>query len=194
MTDTSQPVAVFRCPSCGKPTTENLPTCRHCRAILEGPKAGAKKRAIIDTGTPTTRWGCAGVGVLLALLAVGGVVSCNHEAANNARIEAKHKADEQKEEDTRYAERVKSGEVCADGPNDLNTAFELNVKRHLKDSESFEHLGTVIKPIAGSSEYDALMRYRARNSFGALTVGTAVGKLYVVEKNICEVRSFKIIQ
>ena len=157
-------------------------------------KTTKRKGGIIDTSEPGAVWGCAGLAAAMLFLAVGGVAFCNHEAANNARIEAEHKADEQKEEDLRYAEQVKSGEVCADGPNDLNTAFELNVKRQLKDSDSFEHLGTVIKPIAGSSDYDALMRYRARNSFGALTIGTAVGKLYVVEKNVCEVRSFKIIQ
>lgn len=157
-------------------------------------KTTKRKGGIIDTSEPGAVWGCAGLAAAVVFLAVGGVAFCNHEAANNARIEAELKADEQKEEDARYAERVKSGDVCADGPNDLNTALELNVKRQLKDSDSFEHLGTVIKPIAGSGDYDAMMRYRARNSFGALTVGTAVGKLYVAEKNVCEVRSFKIIQ
>lgn len=157
-------------------------------------KATKRKGGIIDTSEPGAVWGCAGLAAAMIFLAVGGVAFCNREAAENSKIEAQHRADEQQEEDARYAERVKSGEVCADGPNDLNTALELNVKRQLKDSDSFEHLGTVIKPIPSSSDYDALMRYRARNSFGALTVGTAVGKLYVAEKNVCEVRSFKIIQ
>lgn len=130
---------------------------------------------------------------LLLAMAGGGVAFCNHESAERARIEAEQKAEEQKEEAARYQERVRSGQVCADGPNDLNTALELNVKRTLKDPDSFDHIGTVIKPSGDGVHYDALMRYRAKNSFGGYVMGTVLGKLYVSEPNVCEVRSYKVL-
>lgn len=192
MTDNTPSFDVFHCPSCGKPTTASLPSCRHCKSRLSGPRAGAKTNKIFADEGPGAKWSCLGSLALLLAMAGGGVAFCNHEAAERARVDAEQKAKEEQEEKARYQDRLRSGQVCADGANDLNTAFELNVKRQLKDPDSFEHMGTVITPARGGG-YDALMRFRSKNSFGGYVVGTAVAKLYVAERNLCEVRSFSIL-
>lgn len=152
---------------------------------------GEKARRIFADEGPGAKWGCLGSLALLLAVAGGGIAFCNHETAELARVDALQKAKEAKEEEAHYQDRVRSGQVCADGPDDLNTALELNVKRQLKDPDSFEHMGTVITP-SSKGGYDALMRFRSRNSFGGYVVGTAVATLYVAERGVCEVRTFKV--
>lgn len=191
----------YHCPSCGRPTTEALDRCRHCKAVLrpevsaEGTKAddGFAARVFGVQGTKG-KVGCTAAALVPFLLLLGGVSYCSNQSAERARIAAEQAAVEAKAEEERYQESVRTGKVCADGANDLNTAFELNVKRDLKDPDSFEHLGTVIRPSGNGETYEALMRYRARNSFNGYVTGTAVGKLYVAERGVCEVRSFQIIE
>lgn len=194
MTDNQSAFDVFRCPECGKPTTESIASCRHCHASLLNKNSGDKTNRIFADEGPGAKWGCLGAAALLVALAGGGVAFCNHEFAERARIESEQAAAEKKEEVARYQERVKSGQVCADGSNDLNTALELSVKRSLKDPNSFEHIGTVIKPAGDGVTYDALMRYRARNSFNGYVVSTVLGKLYLSEPGVCDVRSYKVLQ
>lgn len=194
MTDDQPAFDVFRCPECGKPTTESIASCRHCHASLRVKYSGEKTNRIFADEGPGAKWGCLGAAALLVALAGGGVAFCNHESAERARIKSEQAAAEKKEEAARYQERVKSGQVCADGPNDLNTALELSVKRGLKDPDSFEHIGTVIKPAEDGVTYIALMRYRARNSFGGYVVSTVLGKLYLSEPGLCEVGSYRALQ
>lgn len=152
---------------------------------------GEKSPRIFADEGPGAKWSCLGSLALLLAVASGGVAFCNHETAEHARVDAFQRAEEAKEEEAHYQDSVRSGQVCADGPNDLNTALELNVKRQLKDPDSFEHMGTVITP-SSKGGYDALMRFRSRNSFGGYVVGTAVATLYVAERGVCEVRTFKV--
>ncbi|RYF19187.1 MAG: hypothetical protein EOO77_10505 [Oxalobacteraceae bacterium] len=153
-------------------------------------KSKKSPRIFADEG-PGAKWSCLGSVALLIAVAGGGIAFCNHETAERARVDALQKAEEAKEEEAHYQDRVRSGQVCADGPSDLDTALELNVKRQLKDPDSFEHMGTVITP-SSKGGYDALMRYRAKNSLGGYVVGTAVATLYVAERGVCEVRTFKV--
>ncbi len=141
--------------------------------------------------------GCTVGGIILIvfiLMFYGMLSFCSERSKENARIAAQEAADKAKEEEAHYQERVRNGSVCADGPDDLNTSLELNVKRDLKDPSSFEHMGTVITPAKNSKGYDALMRFRSKNSLGGYAVGTAVAKLYLAEKNLCEVSAFKVIE
>lgn len=192
VTDSNASFDVFRCPSCGKPTTESLPTCRHCHVQLRGENAGQKVGGIFDTSGLGGKWGCTGATLAVLLVAASGIGFCSHQIAESNRLKTEKEAAEQRAEEARYQERVRTGEVCADGPNNLNVPFQLHVKRVLKDPDSFEHIGTVITPSGDGRHYDALMRYRARNSLGGITIGTAIAKLYVAERNVCEVRSFRI--
>lgn len=193
MTDSTPSFEVFRCPSCDKPTTATLRACRHCNVIFDGPNSGKKASRIFADDEPGAKWGCLSSVVLLIALAGGGVAFCNHQASERALIDAQQKASERRIEDAHYQDRIRSGQVCADGPMDLNTAFELSVKQQLKDPDSFEHEGTVITPTS-NGEYDALMRFRSKNSFGGYVDGTAVARLYVAEHNLCHVRRFSILR
>jgi hypothetical protein len=80
---------------------------------------GEKSPRIFADEGPGTKWGCLGSVALLIAVASGGVAFCNHETAERARVDALQKAEEAKEEEARYQDRVRSGQVCADGPNDL---------------------------------------------------------------------------
>lgn len=141
--------------------------------------------------------GCTVGGIILIVfifMFYGMLSFCSEQSKENARIAAQEAADKAKEQEAHYQERVRNGSVCADGPDDLNTSLELNVKRDLKDPSSFEHMGTVITPAKNGKGYDALMRFRSKNSFGGYAVGTAVANLYLAEKDLCEVSTYKIIQ
>ncbi|MES2337105.1 MAG: hypothetical protein V4537_03290 [Pseudomonadota bacterium] len=201
MTDTKPTFEVYRCPSCGKPTNEYASHCRHCGAALrpdaQGQSQGGFLKRAFGIDTAVGRLGCYGtVAAILALPAFGITQCVRHSSDEVPGISAQSAegpvTTAQDEEEAYYQRRVKSGEVCADGPKGLNTSFELSVKQQLKDPDSFEHMGTVITPAKNSDEYDALMRFRSRNSFGGFAVGTAVARLYLAERNLCEVRSFNV--
>lgn len=151
-----------------------------------------KKQAGVFEGPGCT---VGGIILIVFILMFYGMLSfCSEQSKENARIAAQEAADKAKEEEAHYQERVRNGSVCADGPDDLNTSLELNVKRDLKDPSSFEHMGTVIAPAKNGKGYDALMRFRSKNSFGGYAVGSAVAKLYLAEKDLCEVSTYKIIE
>lgn len=141
--------------------------------------------------------GCfASVAAVIAIPIVG-VSYCSHQATENARRaaveETKLDAVEAAADEAQYQDTVRTGKVCEDGPDGLNTALQLNVLRQLKDPDSFEHMGTVIIP-PRKGGYDALMRFRSRNSFGGFAIGTAVANLYVAERGVCEVRTYKVTE
>lgn len=192
MSDKPIDPAISYCPSCGKPTPENLDVCRHCRASLRGDNAGKKSSRIFADEGPAAKWGCIGMAALFVMLPIFGLSYCHNQSSERERVAAEEDREKAKQDDARYQQRVKTGEVCSDGPNGAVTAFELNVQRQLKDPDSFEHIGTVITPAKDGYGYDALMRFRSANSFGAKVVGTAVGRLYLSEPNTCEVRSFEV--
>lgn len=137
------------------------------------------------------------VGCLAAIVAVAaipflGMASCSNQMAESNRAAAEHAKIQQAADEAAYQQSVRTGAVCEDGPNGLNTAFQLNVMRRLKDPDSFQHIRSVIVPSGKSGQYDAFMQFRSKNSFGGYTVGSAVGTLYVAERGVCEVRSFNV--
>lgn len=150
---------------------------------------------VFGINTRGGKLGCLGTVAAVIALPIMGVSYCSYQAAEQTRLAEEQKAKDdavQAERDEQsYKASVASGAVCVDGPDGLNTAFELNVKRRLKDPDSFEHMGTVITP-SKKGGYDALMRFRSRNSFGGYAVGTAIGHLYVAERGVCEVRDFRV--
>jgi hypothetical protein len=164
-------------------------------AYVAPPSGPSWLERVFGIKTLTGRLGCYGSVLFVVITPVVGVSYCSSQMAENARIAAEQQAKEdavkKSADEASYKESVRTGAVCEDGPKGLNTAFQLNVLRQLKDPESFEHMGTVITP-SKKGGYDALMRFRSRNSFGGYVVGTAIGTLYVAEHGVCEVRSFQI--
>ena len=150
---------------------------------------------VFGINTFAGRMGCFASAAAIIAIPIVGVSYCSHQATENARLAAVEKAKvdavEAAADEARYQDTVRTGKVCEDGPNGLNTALQLNVLRQLKDPDSFEHMGTVIVP-SRKGGYDTLMRFRSRNSFGGYAIGTAVANLYVAERGVCEVRAFKV--
>jgi hypothetical protein len=150
------------------------------------PNAGWLERAFGITST-AGKIGCMSP-LFVPLLLIG---YCSYRSAESNRAAAQAEVVQRAADEAAYQESVRTGKVCEDGPNGLNTSFQMNVMRELKDPDSFEHLGTVLTP-AKNGEYDALMRFRSKNSFGGYVVGTAIGKLYVAERGICETRRVQV--
>ena len=58
------------------------------------------------------------------------------------------------------------------------------VKRVLRDPDSFEHDETRITPANDKGKHTIMMTYRARNGFGGMNVETAIGE---VDQSSCAV-------
>ncbi len=134
------------------------------------------------------RLGCLASAAAITAIPIAGVSYCSHQATERARVAAVVNA---AADEASYQETVRTGKVCEDGPNGMNTALQLKVLSQLKDPDSFEHMGTVVSP-SKEGGYDALMRFRSRNAFGGYVIGTVVAKLYVAERGVCEVRSMEV--
>lgn len=138
--------------------------------------------------------GCLVVALVPVFVVGAGVRYCAVRSAENERIAEIQKVEEAKADEAAYQERVKTGQVCVDGMDDLNFALRDRVKHVLKDPDSFQHIGSGITPSPDGHSYDAIMRYRAKNSFGGYVVGTAVAQLYLAERNVCKVQTFRILE
>lgn len=79
----------------------------------------------------------------------------------------------------------KQGFHCLNPLDGSNRSLVDQVKRQLRDPNSFEHDETRIGPITGATEgrHPVSMRYRARNGFGGMNVQAAVG---LVDPKSCE--------
>ena len=51
------------------------------------------------------------------------------------------------------------------------------VRDRVRDPSSFEHVETSITPVSDSGEHELLMRYRATNGFGGVSVGLATATI-----------------
>ena len=72
------------------------------------------------------------------------------------------------------AERVaneNAGYHCLSAWDGSHSRLVESVKGTLKDPSSFEHDKTIIAPVDENGKHTLVMRYRAKNGFGALTQG-----------------------
>lgn len=94
------------------------------------------------------------------------------EAADAAREKAKVAAAEATKEADARAKR-ENGFHCLSGWDGSHRQLVSYVKDRLREPSSFEHIETRVTPVKDGT-HTALMRYRARNGFGGMNVGTVV--------------------
>lgn len=76
---------------------------------------------------------------------------------------------------------------CLSAWDGSHTGMVREVKAGLRDPDSFEHVDTLITPVqAETGMHGVTMTFRARNGFGGLNLGTAIGE---VDPTTCIVRN-----
>jgi hypothetical protein len=93
------------------------------------------------------------------------------EAARVAAAEAAAKA----EEEAAQARIRLYGHHCLSAWDGAHSDFEAQVTRLMRDPDSFEHIQTRTGPVNEQGNNPIWMDYRARNGFGGMNVGTAIG-------------------
>lgn len=108
--------------------------------------------------------------------------------AEKARVEAERKrqAEEAARRAIEQAEREREAEAkreekrkgfhCLSAWDGSHSEFKRQVKQMMREPKSFEHIETRVTPVSDNGTHTAIMTYRARNGFGGMNVGTAIGE------------------
>jgi len=73
------------------------------------------------------------------------------------------------------AEEKRKGFHCLSPWDGSHRDFKQTVKDSMREPDSFEHIETRITPVNAEGYHRVLMKYRARNGFGGINVGEALG-------------------
>ena len=100
-------------------------------------------------------------------------------AYENERRAKERKEAEQVEINKRrnVAEKRRKGFHCLSGWDGAHSVFERHVQSQMRDPDSFEHIETKITPVNEKGNHTLIMKYRARNGFGGMTVGEALATI-----------------
>lgn len=97
------------------------------------------------------------------------------------RAEAAAKEEAQRAEEARIAaekaETNRKGFHCLSAWDGSMPALERYVEDNLRDPDSYEHIETRIAPVSADGMHTVIMKYRARNGFGGMTIGYASGEI-----------------
>lgn len=93
------------------------------------------------------------------------VYEAKHDPATQAAKAAAKVAEE--------SENKRKGFHCLE-PDGSHFEVRKYVKKQMRDPNSFEHIETRVVPVNAKGQHTLVMKYRARNGFGGVTVGTAL--------------------
>ncbi|WBX85418.1 hypothetical protein [Sphingosinicella microcystinivorans] len=93
------------------------------------------------------------------------------EAAEKAAAEAARRQEEEKQA------QKEAQFKCASSWDGSIQGIEYAIAAKLRDPDSFQHIETSIGPVQENGTQLFVMKYRARNGFGGLNIGTAIGAL-----------------
>jgi hypothetical protein len=156
---------------CGAAVPADAKFCPTCGAQTDTQQAkSSAKRSKPKPGAKEQLQGCAVLFVIIVVLVMLlGMCSGNSEKEKAASAAAS-------------AEEKRKGFHCLSGWDGSNRSLVERVKSGLRDPGSFEHAETRITP-EKNGKHTVFMKYRARNGFGGMNVGTAVAE---VDHNTCE--------
>lgn len=114
------------------------------------------------------------LGIGIVVLSMLGMREIDRQAALSPE---ERKAEQEKYAAERAAEAKKRLVENADGHLCLNMSGENDsvidqMKPNLREPDSFEHIRTEIGPVMSNGKHALVMRYRARNGFGGMSIGT----------------------
>lgn len=107
--------------------------------------------------------------LLIAALAVVGYFVLQAATHDPGATAARETADAAK-----AAENKRKGFHCLKGWDGSHFDLVKAVEASLRDPDSFEHVETRIGPINENGTHVLTMKYRARNGFGGMSVGTVI--------------------
>lgn len=150
-------------------------TCPHCGhdSVSDANSAVPDRRA--------KRW-APWIAGFVGLLIVGAIVTedpAKREAREKQRAEVaaqqKRAADakDRDESEKKLAEQ-RSGFHCLSGWDGHSRQVKRVMEATLRDPDSFEEIETRITPIDKDGKHALILKYRARNGFGGMNVGTAL--------------------
>lgn len=82
------------------------------------------------------------------------------------------------------------GMHCLNNWDGSHWKMQAEIKRRLRDPDSFDHIETRIAPIDEVGNHSIFMKYRARNGFGGMNIQQAIG---VVDNKECELQIVQIL-
>ena len=165
-------MALVKCKECGEKVSTKAKSCQNCGA------KPPKKTSIVT-------W------VVLALILFG--VYGAWQTESNITPEQRKARDEQraiaaKEKEAKLAkeatqkteeekENKRKGFHCLSSWNGSHPAVKKYAEENMRDPDSFEHIETRITPVSDKGTHQLVMKYRAKNGFGGITVGSAIATI-----------------
>lgn len=149
----------------------NLAKCRDCehevsKSAKTCPNCGVAKPAQQQTST------------LTGLIAIGLIVWAGSALVDGGTPETPEQRQQRVVAEDREAEEDKrKGFHCLSAWDGSHRAVVSYVEQNLKDPDSFDHAETRITPVNENGEHLLVMQYRAKNGFGALTIGNATATI-----------------
>lgn len=140
--------------------------------------ADPKSRRDVPKPKPLTKGqrGCLGVVVVFFLLALLSSFLPDPDGSTNTTDDAA--AEEDRVADAKAAADRHQGFHCLSSWDGSNRSTVEQIKRQLREPDSFEHDETKITPVLpGNKTHTLSMRYRARNGFGGMNVATALAAI-----------------
>jgi len=151
------------CPTCKKKVSENAESCPSCGEPLG---AGWMERAEAERkkkGATTNK-------VFLVIAAVVVAVVWLSSGSEGPETEAREAAAQSAKE----AEERRKGFHCLSAWDGSHSDVKAYVEERMRDPDSFEHIETRITPVKDDGTHTLVMKYRAKNGFGGMTVGEAL--------------------
>ena len=91
-------------------------------------------------------------------------------AAKNEFIKKKRAAKNEVVNKEKAAKR-RRGFHCLSSWDGAHTGVKRYIEKHMRNPDSFEHIETRITPVNSEGSHELIMKYRAQNGFGGMTVG-----------------------
>ena len=146
------------CPKCAEIIKKAALVCKHCHYEFSPTEVVKSKKELEKNNLAV---GCVVLLVFILLIAMcsGGDDSGTSEPEDLAKS----------------AEDRRKGFHCLSAWDGSSRQFTQLVKANLRDPDSFEHIETRIIPANEKGQHAILMKYRAKNGFGGMNVGSALG-------------------
>ena len=147
---------LIACKECGHNVATSAKTCPNCGVKKPAKKPSAPKPEL----TPRENL----VALIIVLVIGGGLYFWVRDTPEERAAEAARTHQEK-------AAKQKAGFHCLSDWDGSHRAVVRFAQQRLRDPDSFDHVETRITSVDASGEHQLVMRYRAKNAFGGVTLG-----------------------
>lgn len=104
-----------------------------------------------------------------------------HYQRKQKEAKAKAEADAKAAEVAAEVEKKRKGFHCLSSWDGSHRGVKKYTEERMRDPDSFEHIETRITPVNANGEHTLIMKYRARNAFGGMTVGITTATIKSID-------------